>query len=124
MPEPLQTESCGRGAPEGPHTKPPPSQPCSTRARRNNCTKMPLTLYEAVATALLCASCCSWILLDAASIHVLLGKARLYASGFLLMFVGCATCRPCTGTPLRAMPFLLEPTFTPADWWAASMFKV
>ena len=49
---------------------------------------MPLTLYEAVATALLCASCCSWILLDAASIHVLLGKARLYASGFLLMVVG------------------------------------
>ena len=49
---------------------------------------MPLTLYEAVATALLCASCCSWILLDAASIHVLLGKSRLYASGFLLMLIG------------------------------------
>lgn len=49
---------------------------------------MPLTLYEAAATALLCASCCSWILLDAASIYVLLGKARLYSTGFLLMIVG------------------------------------
>ena len=47
-----------------------------------------MTLYEFVVTALLCACAAHCVLLDAASILVLLRKARLYALGLLTMAVG------------------------------------
>ena len=47
-----------------------------------------MTVYECVVTALLCACAAHCVLLDAASILVLLRKARLYALGLLAMAVG------------------------------------
>ena len=47
-----------------------------------------MTVYEFVVTALLCACAAHCVLLDAASILVLLRKARLYALGLLAMAVG------------------------------------
>ncbi|KAK7239649.1 hypothetical protein SO694_00028346 [Aureococcus anophagefferens] len=47
-----------------------------------------MTLYEFVVTAFLCACVAHCVLLDAASILVLLRKARLYALGLLAMAAG------------------------------------